>query len=77
MYSTLFLVKPENVGSPHPFLYPRLLRKDIRFVFDAQEMTDINMIDSYSPSGFRLTDNSFLIGPSVIFPSTVLRLEEC
>jgi len=36
-----------------------------------QEMQGINLIDSYSSSGFRLNDNSFLIGPSIIFPTAV------
>ena len=38
-----------------------------------QEMQGINLIDSYSSSGFRLNDNSFLIGPSIIFPTAVFR----
>jgi len=38
-----------------------------------QELHGVNMIDSFSSSGFRLNDNSVLLGPSIVFPTTVLR----
>jgi len=38
-----------------------------------EDSIGFNMIDSYSQRGFRLNDNTFIVGPSVIFPTAVLR----
>jgi len=38
-----------------------------------EEFVGMNFIDSFSTSGFRLNDNSVIIGPTVIFPTAVLR----
>jgi len=37
------------------------------------EMAGMNLIDSFSTAGFRLNDNSVIIGPAIIFPTAVLR----
>jgi len=33
----------------------------------------MNMIDSYSVDGFRLTNNTKVLGPCIIFPNAVLK----
>lgn len=38
-----------------------------------QEIVGINLIDSYSSDGFRLTDDTFIFGPAIILPTAVLR----
>jgi NADH dehydrogenase [ubiquinone] 1 alpha subcomplex assembly factor 3 len=38
-----------------------------------QDLVGINLIDSYSSRGFRLNDDTFVIGPSIIFPTGVLK----
>jgi len=38
-----------------------------------QDLQGVNLIDSYSEEGFRLNDNSLIIGPAVVFPTAVLR----
>jgi len=38
-----------------------------------QDLIGTNLIDSYSNSGFRLNDNSFCIGPTIVFPNAVLK----
>lgn len=38
-----------------------------------QDLIGTNLIDSYSNSGFRLNDNTFCIGPTIVFPNAVLK----
>ena len=33
----------------------------------------MNLVDSYSSNGFRLTDDTFIFGPAIILPTAVLR----
>jgi len=38
-----------------------------------QEIIGMNLVDSYSSNGFRLTDDTFVFGPAIILPTAVLR----
>jgi hypothetical protein len=38
-----------------------------------QEGDGMNMVDSYSVDGFRLTNDTKVLGPCIIFPNAVLK----
>jgi hypothetical protein len=38
-----------------------------------EETDGVNMIDSYSLDGFRLSTDTKVLGPCIIFPNTVLK----